>query len=441
MGKSVIGLVGRPNVGKSTLFNRIVGQRRAIIEDMPGTTRDRLYADTQWAGHDITIVDMGGLEGQASTGIRRKVRQQIEAAIDEADVILFIVDAQDRLLADDWEVADVLRRTSKKVLLVANKVDRGQHHSNIFQFYELGMGDPIPISAYHGKGIDELLDEATRLLPDTPDYVVDSASMKIAIVGRPNAGKSMLLNCILGEDRAVVDEVPGTTRDALDTILHCDGETIVFIDTAGIRRRGKIQQGVERHSLIRSMQAIERADVAVLVIDATEGIAAQDAHILGSIKEAYKGGLIAVNKWDLVNDENQQEWIHEIRERTKFMPHVPTIFISAITGYGVADILPTARVIYAERIKQVCGTRLNSLIKEAAIAHPHAKGGKRLGIKKAMQTGINPPTFTIIVNDAKLVHFSYKRYLENQIRRNFGFEGTAIRVLFKSKGEEAVFEV
>jgi len=440
MGRSVVGIVGRPNVGKSTLFNRIVGQRKAIIEDMPGTTRDRLYADTQWAGHDITIVDMGGLEGQASTGIRRKVRQQIEAAIDEADVILFIVDAHDRLLADDWEVADILRRSSKKVLLVANKVDKGEHQSSIYQFYELGMGDPIPISAYHGRGIDELLDEVSKLLPYTPDSVADSASMRIAIVGRPNAGKSMLLNCILGEDRAVVDEVPGTTRDALDTILHCDGESVVFIDTAGIRRRGRVQRGVESHSLIRSIQAIERADVVVLVVDATEGIAAQDAHILGSIKDAYKGGVIAVNKWDLVENGDQQEWIHEIGARIKFMPHVPTIFISAITGYGVSDILPTAKVIYAERIKRVCGTRLNSLIKEAAIAQPHAKGGKRLGIKKAMQTGINPPTFTIIVNDAKLVHFSYKRYLENQIRQTFGFKGTAIRILFKSKGEGAVFE-
>lgn len=436
--KPVVAIVGRPNVGKSTLFNRLLGERRAIVEDLPGTTRDRVSADISWEGHEFTLVDSGGLEARPDSGIKQKVKEQVEAAIAEADLILFLVDAREGIMPGDEEVADILRRSQKPLLLVANKVDNDRQESELFQFYRLGMGEPMPVSAYHGRGIDELLGKATACLPLAPLASAEPEMMKVAIVGRPNVGKSLLVNTLLGEERLIVDDTPGTTRDSVDTVLRCDGESIVLIDTAGIRRRGRIQPGIERYSLERAERAIERADVAVLLIDAVEGLTAQDTHILGYIQKAYRGAILAVNKWDLAEVKDVNLWADVVKQRTRFMPYVQTLFISAKTGYGVADVLPTARMVYEERGKRIPAASLDKVIREAVAAHvPSKKGTRKLRVIGATQTGISPPTFAFSVNDASLVHFSYQRYLENRLRRAFGFQGNPLRLIFHSRGKKA----
>jgi len=436
MTRPIVAIVGRPNVGKSTLFNRLLGERRAIVDDLPGTTRDRIYADASWGGRELTLVDSGGLEPKPESSLRQKVKEQVEIAIAEADLILFLVDAREGVMPADEEIVDILRRTQKPIVLVVNKVDSPKQQSEVLQFYELGIGEPIPISAYHGKGIDELLEKAMAYLPPLPPVSVEPELMKIAIVGRPNVGKSLLLNTLLGEERLIVHELPGTTRDAIDTVFRYDGEDVVLIDTAGIRRRGRIEPGIERYSLERTWQAIERADVALLLTDAVEGITAQDVHILGYIQQAYKGAILIVNKWDLVEVKDATLWTEVIRQRAKFMPYIEILFLSAKTGYGVEKVLPTAKRIYEERLKHLPAPLLNSMVKEVVAAHlPPQKGGKRLKILNAMQTGVNPPTFVFFVNDAKLAHFSYRRYLENKLRQFFGFQGTPLRLLFKSRGE------
>ena len=436
MSKPIVAIVGRPNVGKSTLFNRLVGRRKAIVSDVSGTTRDRLYGDTSWRGRELAVVDMGGLESRPGSPLGERVREQVKVAIDEADIVLFLVDVRDGVIADDWEVADMLRRCQKPVALVANKVDRGRYQSGFFQFYELGMGDPIPISAYHGRGVDELMDQVVEWIPDDSSVLAESELMKVAIVGRPNVGKSMLFNAIIGEERAIVDAVPGTTRDALDTLLEYEGEGVVFVDTAGMRRRGRIEQGIEQYSLLRGMDAIERADVALLVVDASEEITAQDTHILGYVKKAYKGAVIIVNKWDLVPEPERDEvaWASGIRESFKFMPYVPILFTSGKMGYGIQEILPTVKRVYSERMKRLSRSVLERSIREAMMTHaPPAKGPKHVRLMKVSQTGVNPPTFVFVVNDDNLVHFSYQRYLENRLRRIFGFEGTPLRLVFERK--------
>jgi len=437
MTRPIVAIVGRPNVGKSTLFNRLLGERRAIVEGLPGTTRDRIYADISWGGRELTLVDSGGLEPKPGSTIRQKVKEQVEIAIAEADLILFLVDSQEGVMPVDEEVVDILRRSQKPVMLVANKVDSSKQQSEVLQFYELGIGEPIPISAYHGRGIDELLEKATACLPLLPPVSVEPELMKIAIVGRPNVGKSLLANTLLGEERLIVHEIPGTTRDSIDAVFRYDGESIVLIDTAGIRRRGRIEPGIERYSLARTLRAIDRADVALLLTDAVEGITAQDMHILGYIQQAYKGAILIVNKWDLAEVKDVTLWTEVVRQRTKFMPYVEVLFLSAKTGYGVEKVLPTAKRIYEERLKHLPSTLLDSMVKEAVAAHlPPKKGGKQLKIINAMQTGINPPTFVFYVNDAKLAHFSYRRYLENKLRQFFGFQGTPLRLLFKSRGKK-----
>jgi GTP-binding protein len=438
MNRSVVAIVGRPNVGKSTLFNRLLGERRAIVEDLPGTTRDRVSAYISWEGHEFTLVDSGGLEARPDSGIKQKVKEQVEAAIAEADLILFLVDAREGIMPGDEEVADILRRSQKPLLLVANKVDNDRQESELFQFYRLGMGEPMPVSAYHGRGIDELLGKATACLPLAPLASAEPEMMKVAIVGRPNVGKSLLVNTLLGEERLIVDDTPGTTRDSVDTVLRCDGKSIVLIDTAGIRRRGRIQPGIERYSLERAERAIERADVAVLLIDAVEGLTAQDTHILGYIQKAYRGAILAVNKWDLAEVKDVNLWTDVVKQRTRFMPYVQTLFISAKTGYGVADVLPTARMVYEERGKRIPAASLDKVIREAVAAHvPSKKGTRKLRVIGATQTGISPPTFAFSVNDASLVHFSYQRYLENRLRRAFGFQGNPLRLIFHSRGKKA----
>ena len=438
MNRSVVAIVGRPNVGKSTLFNRLLGERRAIVEGLPGTTRDRISADISWEGHEFTLVDSGGLEARPDSGIKQKVKEQVEAAIAEADLILFLVDAREGIMPGDEEVADILRRSQKPLLLVANKVDNDRQESELFQFYRLGMGEPMPVSAYHGRGIDELLGKATACLPLAPLASAEPEMMKVAIVGRPNVGKSLLVNTLLGEERLIVDDTPGTTRDSVDTVLRCDGESIVLIDTAGIRRRGRIQPGIERYSLERAGRAIERADVAVLLIDAVEGLTAQDTHILGYIQKAYRGAILAVNKWDLAEVKDVNLWTDVVKQRTRFMSYVQTLFISAKTGYGVADVLPTARRVYEERVKRIPAASLDKVIREAVAAHvPPKKGTRKLRVIGATQTGISPPTFAFSVNDASLVHFSYQRYLENKLRRAFGFQGNPLRLIFHSRSKKA----
>jgi len=437
MSKPIVAIVGRPNVGKSTLFNRLLGERRAIIEDLPGTTRDRIYADISWERRELTIVDSGGLEPEPGSTIRQKVKEQVETAIAEADSILFLVDVQEGLMPVDEEIVDILRRSQKPVVLAVNKVDSSKQQSEVLQFYELGIGEPMPISAYHGRGIDELLEKATAGLPPLPPVPVEPELMKIAIVGRPNVGKSLLANTLLGEERLIVHEIPGTTRDSIDTVFRYDGESVVLIDTAGIRRRGRIEPGIERYSLVRTLGAIDRADVALLLIDAVEGITAQDMHILGYIQQAYKGAILIVNKWDLVEVRDVTLWTEVIRQRAKFMPYLEILFISAKTGYGVEKVLPAAKRIYEERLKHLPTPLLESVVKEAVAAHlPPKKGGKHMKILNVTQTGVNPPIFVFLVNDAKLAHFSYRRYLENKLRQFFGFQGTPLRLLFKSRGEK-----
>lgn len=430
--KPVVAIVGRANVGKSTLFNRLAGEAVAIVEDMPGTTRDRVFADVSWQGHEVTLVDTGGLEMMPDSTMAQKVTGQAEAAIAEADVIIFMVDVRDGVITADREIADVLRGCDKPVVLVANKADNTRLESQTADFYQLGVGAPLTVSAQHGRGINELIQAVTHLLPEPAIGVVDSDKPKLAIVGRPNVGKSMLLNAIVGEERVIVDQTPGTTRDAVDTIFNYQGHELLLIDTAGIRRRGRSSTGVEYYSLIRSLRAINRCDVALLVTDATEFITAQDVHIAGYIKQAGKGMVLVVNKYDLVSEYPKEAYVQQIQQRLKFMAHVPVLYVSAKFGRGIKDIIAKAMEVLQERQKQLPDQVVDKLIKDAVIAHTRPrKGLRQLEVIRAYQAGINPPSFAILVNDPEIVHFSYQRYLENKLRQTFGFSGTSLRLLFK----------
>jgi len=437
MPKPIVAIVGRPNVGKSTLFNRLVGKRLAIIEDEPGTTRDRLYADIAWRDSSLTLIDTGGLFPIPPSELAQRVKEQVEVAIEEADVIIFLVDVVDGGTIMDKEIAEILRRCDKPVMLAANKADNERRHSEALQFYELALGDPLPISAYHDIGIDELLDKVVDNLPFFPPEE-ELEMMKVAIVGRPNVGKSMLLNAILGQERAIVTDTPGTTRDAIDTIFEYNGDCMLLIDTAGIRRRGRIEGGIERYSVARALRAIGRADVALLLTEATEAITAQDAHIAGYIQQAFKGMVLVVNKWDLVEEvADRRQYATEIQQKLKFMPYTPILFVSAKFGRGVENVLTAAREVFEERKKRVPTSLLNTVIRDAVAAHaPPSVGGKRLKILYATQAEKSPPTFVLFVNDASLMHFSYQRYLENRLRQSFGFQGTPLRLIFKRRGEE-----
>jgi GTP-binding protein len=447
-----VALVGRPNVGKSTLFNRIVGQRRAIVEDIPGTTRDRLYDDTEWNGIPFTVVDTGGLEivesqkqreprhepqplSTASVGFIEEIRRQAEIAIDEADVVIMLVDAVDGPTPADEDVADVLRRSNKPVLVAANKAENEARRQAAFEFYALGLGEVYPISALHGLGVGDLLDEVVRSLPVVEEEEEPEA-LKIALVGRPNVGKSSLLNKLLGQERAIVSEIPGTTRDAIDTYLEWEGMPIVLIDTAGIRRRGRIERGLEQYSVLRALRAIQRADVVLLLVEATEMVTAQDAHIAGYILEAAKSVVVVVNKWDLVEKDTYTmiEYTKHIRADLKFLDYVPVLFISALTGQRVNKVLPTALRIQKERLVRIPTAELNRIMVKAVARHsPPSKRGKRLKFYYATQAGVDPPTFVFFINDPRLVHFSYRRYIENQLRERYGFEGTPLKLNFRKR--------
>jgi len=438
MNKSIVAIVGRPNVGKSTLLNRLLGERKAIVEDWPGTTRDRIFADVSWEGHVFTLLDCGGLEMDPKSDIRQKVKEQVEVAIKQADLILFVVDVQQGVLAADEEIVDLLRCSQKPVLLVANKVDTSRWKNDVFQFYELSMGEPVPVSAYHGKGTEELLDHIIAELPPAEPVSEEPEAMRIAIVGRPNVGKSSLINKLLGEERLIVHDVPGTTRDTIDTVLHYNEERVVLVDTAGIRRRGHIKPGVEKYSFTRTSDAIERCDIAILITDAVEGITSQDLHILGYIQQAYKGIVFAVNKWDIVEVPDKTLWAQGIRQRTRFMPYIDILYLSAKTGFGIEKILPAAQRVYNERHRRPSTSALNRMLMQAVTDHlPPKKGIKKLRLYRALQIGVNPPSFVFWVNDPTLVHFSYQRFLENRLRQSFGFKGTPIRLTFKRKGDKS----
>ena len=437
----VIAIVGRPNVGKSALFNRIVGGRPALVEDLPGTTRDRVYGDAEWRGRAFRVVDTGGLEPDEPGTYTPLVREQVERALDEAAIVLFVVDTVAGLTAADYEVADLLRRTKKPVLLLANKSDNETRREDAVAFYELGLGEPIAVSALHGHGVADVLDMIVESLPVAEADGEPDEALRIAIVGRPNVGKSSLLNAILGEERVIVSDVPGTTRDAIDTPLEFEGRRIVLIDTAGLRRRGAIEPGVEKHASLRARRALERAHVAICVFDMSEGFTAQDAHVVGYALEATRGVIVAGNKLDLVREGawDEREWERQVRWRLKFAPWAHVAFVSAKDGTGVHALLEAAGRIGDVRRVRIDTGPLNQAIRRAVAEKPPPTPmkGKRLKLLYVTQAGVDPPTFVFFMNDASLVHFSYRRFLENVIRRAFGFEGTAIKLVFRSRSEAA----
>ncbi len=443
MSKPIVAIVGRPNVGKSTLFNRLVGERVAIVEDEPGTTRDRVYGTTDWGGMEFTVVDTGGMQDDAEismatlTEIARSTRDQARGAIDEADVVLFVVDSKAGLTSGDYEVADILRRAHKPVILVANKADNANRRDDVVEFYSVGLGEPVAISSIHGTGTGDLLDLIVEALPEFEE-IEEIEGPNIAIVGRPNVGKSRLLNALLGRERSIVSDVPGTTRDSLDTFMEWQGEPVTLIDTAGIRRRGRVETGIEQFSVLRSMRAIDRSDVVLMLMDATEPFTSQDLHIAGYIEDQKKGVVIAINKWDLVekDDYTMNHFREEAAEKLDFMPYAPIIFISAKYGQRVDQVLGTAFDVNLEREKHVSTAQLNKVLREAVSKHPPAsKHGKWIKFYYATQADVAPPTFVFFVNEPKQIHFSYRRYLENQLREAFGFMGSPMRISFRGKDD------
>lgn len=452
--KPLVALVGRPNVGKSTLFNRLVGERMAVTDEIPGTTRDRLEAESDWRGVIFTVVDTGGIEVYQPSGTRDElplaegsaefvpqIKSQALMAVQEADVIVFMVDIIHGITAADEEISEILRRTNKPVVVAANKADTLEKTEDAMEFYGLGLGPVVAISAIHGLGTGDLLDMVIDSLENAEinlDDEDDDDHLKIAIVGRPNAGKSTLINHLLGEERVIVSPYPGTTRDAIDSTIKWHGENITLIDTAGIRRRGRIEPGVEKYSVLRAMKAIDRSDVVVLVVDAVEGVTEQDEHIAGYVLDAYRSLVIVVNKWDAIEKSahTMHDFMQEVRERLHFIPYAPVIFISALTGQRIHQVLDVANRVYEARHMRVQTAEVNRLVRAALQKHPPPlRGTKRLKVYFASQVSTAPPLFLFHVNDKKLVHFSYRRYLENQIRAEFDFEGTPLRFSFReSKG-------
>src|SRR5690349_12046594 len=453
--KPIVALVGRPNVGKSTLFNRLAGERLAIVDDTPGTTRDRLFGEAEWNGRIFNIVDTGGIDPShggktplsiGSADFIEDIRRQAQVAIQEADAVLFVNDGQSGVTDPDREVAEILRRSQKKlpdgrfwppIFVVVNKTEARGDRDQAAEFYELGLGEPYAISAIHGTNTGDLLDALVESFPAKEGEEEDD-SIKIALVGKPNAGKSSLLNKLVGEERVIVSPIAGTTRDSIDTKLTYEGMEITLIDTAGIRRRGKIEQGVEQYSVLRSFKSIERADVALLMIDATTGITTQDAHIAGFILDEWKSCVVLVNKWDAIekNNETMEQYTIRIQQELNFMDYVPILFISAKTGQRVDQVLPMALRVQEERLARLTTSTINEIIHKAQDAHPHpTHAGRALKMFYGTQVRSDPPTFMIYVNDPTLMHFSYLRYLENQIRAEYGFLGTPIRIVTKGRRE------
>lgn len=429
MATAVVAIVGRPNVGKSALFNRIVGHRIAIVEGEPGITRDRIYAQSEWSGRKFTLIDTGGIDFGAEDTFGALTRQQAERAMEEADLLLFVVDAHSGLSPADEEVAQVLRRSRKPVLLVVNKVDDAGHIYATSEFYALGLGDPLPVSAEHGRGIGDLLDHVIARLPSETLEDEDDDEIRIAVIGRPNVGKSSLVNRLLGEERSIVSDIPGTTRDAIDSSVERDGTRFTLIDTAGIRRRSRIEQSVERYSVIRALRAIDRADVCLMLLDATELVTEQDKRIAGYAHEAGKAIIIIVNKWDLVEKDSKtiNRFEEKIRQQLGFLSYAPILFISAKTGQRVHHIFELAHYVANQHALRIPTGRLNETLHEATMnRQPPTDKGMRLKVLYGTQVGVKPPTIVLFVNEPKLMHYSYLRYIENQFRESFGFVGTPI---------------
>ena len=440
MSKPVVAVVGRPNVGKSTLFNALAGERISIVKDTPGVTRDRIYADVNWLDYHFTMIDTGGIEPDSRDVILSQMREQAEIAIATADVIIFLTDVRQGLQDSDSKVADMLRRSGKPVVLVVNKVDSFEKFMpDVYEFYNLGIGDPFPISAASMLGLGDMLDEVVKHFPDYAKDEEEDERPKVAIIGKPNVGKSSLINKLAQEDRVIVSDIAGTTRDAIDTDITYDGKEYVFIDTAGLRRKNKIKEEIERYSIIRAVTAVERADVCIIVIDATEGVTEQDAKIAGIAHERGKGIIIAVNKWDAIEKDDKTIYRHteKIRQILSFMPYAEIIFISAKSGQRLNKIFELIDVVIANNSMRVATGVLNEIVTEAvAMQQPPSDKGKRLPIYYKSQDPVKPPTFVIFVNDKELMHFSYTRYLENRIRETFGFRGTALKFIIRERKEE-----
>ena len=440
MSKPVVAVVGRPNVGKSTLFNALAGERISIVKDTPGVTRDRIYADVNWLDYHFTMIDTGGIEPDSRDVILSQMREQAEIAIATADVIIFLTDVRQGLQDSDSHMANMLRRSGKPVVLVVNKVDSFEKFMpDVYEFYNLGIGDPFPISAASMLGLGDMLDEVVKHFPDYAKDEEEDERPKVAIIGKPNVGKSSLINKLAQEDRVIVSDIAGTTRDAIDTDITYDGKEYVFIDTAGLRRKNKIKEEIERYSIIRAVTAVERADVCIIVIDATEGVTEQDAKIAGIAHERGKGIIIAVNKWDAIEKDDKTIYRHteKIRQILSFMPYAEIIFISAKSGQRLNKIFELIDVVIANNSMRVATGVLNEIVTEAvAMQQPPSDKGKRLRIYYTTQVAVKPPTFVIFVNDKELMHFSYTRYLENRIRETFGFRGTALKFIIRERKEE-----
>lgn len=440
MSKPVVAVVGRPNVGKSTLFNALAGERISIVKDTPGVTRDRIYADVTWLDYQFTMIDTGGIEPDSKDIILSQMREQAEIAIATADVIVFLTDVRQGLQDADSKVADMLRRSGKPVVLVVNKVDSFEKYMpDVYEFYNLGIGDPFPISAASMLGLGDMLDEVVSHFPDYNKEEEEDERPKVAIIGKPNVGKSSLINKLANEERVIVSDIAGTTRDAIDTDIRYDGREYVFIDTAGLRRKNKIKEEIERYSIIRAVTAVERADVCIIVIDATEGVTEQDAKIAGIAHERGKGIIIAVNKWDAIEKDDKTIYRHteKIRQILSFMPYAEILFISAKSGQRLNKIFETIDVVIANNSMRVATGILNEIVAEAvAMQQPPSDKGKRLKIYYTTQVAVKPPAFVVFVNDKELMHFSYTRYLENRIRETFGFRGTALKFIIRERKEE-----
>ena len=440
MGKAILAIVGRPNVGKSTLFNTLAGEKISIVEDHPGVTRDRIYADVTWLNHSFSMIDTGGIEMDSKDKMLKHMREQADIAIDTADVILFLVDVRQGLVDADFKVADMLRKSGKPVILVVNKVDNFEKYMpDVYEFYNLGIGDPHPISAASKLGIGDMLDAVMELFDLEKIEEEEDDRPKIAIVGKPNAGKSSLINNLLGENRVIVSDVAGTTRDAIDTEIVYNGTEYVFIDTAGLRRKSKIKENIERYSIIRTVAAIERSDVVILMIDATEGVSEQDARIAGIAHDRGRGLIIAVNKWDAIEKDNHtvKEYTKKVRDILSFVPYAEIIFISALTGQRTKKIFDLLETVIENHAMRIQTGVLNEILMEAvALQQPPSDKGKRLKLFYMTQVSTKPPTFVLFVNKKELMHFSYQRYIENRIRDTFGFMGTPIRIFIRERKEK-----
>lgn len=440
MSKPIVAIVGRPNVGKSTLFNVLAGEKISIVQDTPGVTRDRIYADINWLDYNFTLIDTGGIEPESDNIILKSMREQAEIAIETADVILFMTDVRQGMVDDDAKVADMLRRSKKPIVLVVNKVDSFEKFMpDVYEFYNLGLGDPHPISGSSRLGIGDMLDEVVSHFNESAKDDTEDERPRIAIIGKPNVGKSSIINKLLGEDRVIVSDIAGTTRDAVDTEIVRNGREYVFIDTAGLRRKSKIKEDIERYSIIRTASAVERCNVAVLVIDATEGITDQDAKIAGIAHDRGKGMIIAVNKWDAIekNDKTIYKFTEEIRNKLSYMPYAELLFISAQTGQRLPKLFETIDAVIENHSLRIATGVLNEIMSEAvAMQQPPSDKGKRLKLYYITQVSVKPPTFVIFVNDKELMHFSYTRYIENRIRESFGFRGTPLKFIIRERKEK-----